>query len=34
MLIEKPFTRSTLLGAIRTLCGPQPGPDGRMAATG
>jgi len=25
MLIEKPFTRSTLLGAIRTLCGPQPG---------
>jgi two-component system cell cycle sensor histidine kinase/response regulator CckA len=24
MLIEKPFTRSTLLGAIRTLCGPQP----------
>ncbi|WP_239080029.1 hybrid sensor histidine kinase/response regulator [Paractinoplanes brasiliensis] len=26
MLIEKPFTRSTLLGAIRTLCGPQPSP--------
>jgi CheY-like chemotaxis protein len=26
MLIEKPFTRSTLLGAIRTLCGPQPTP--------
>jgi PAS domain S-box-containing protein len=26
MLIEKPFTRSTLLGAIRTLCGPQPAP--------
>ncbi len=25
MLIEKPFTRSTLLGAIRTLSGPQPG---------
>jgi two-component system cell cycle sensor histidine kinase/response regulator CckA len=24
MLIEKPFTRSTLIGAIRTLCGPQP----------
>ena len=24
MLIEKPFTRSTLLAAIRTLCGPQP----------
>jgi PAS domain S-box-containing protein len=24
MLIEKPFTRSTLLGAIRSLCGPQP----------
>ncbi len=24
MLIEKPFTRSALLGAIRTLCGPQP----------
>ena len=24
-LIEKPFTRSTLLGAIRNLCGPQPG---------
>ncbi len=24
MLVEKPFTRSTLLGAIRTLCGPQP----------
>ena len=24
MLIEKPFTRSTLLGAIRNLCGPQP----------
>ncbi|AGL19821.1 response regulator [Actinoplanes sp. N902-109] len=24
MLLEKPFTRSTLLGAIRTLCGPQP----------
>jgi len=24
MLIEKPFTRSTLLGAIRTLAGPQP----------
>jgi two-component system, cell cycle sensor histidine kinase and response regulator CckA len=27
MLIEKPFTRSTLLGAIRTLCGPQPMPE-------
>jgi two-component system cell cycle sensor histidine kinase/response regulator CckA len=26
MLVEKPFTRSTLLGAIRTLCGPQPNP--------
>ncbi|MET3430018.1 PAS domain S-box-containing protein [Actinoplanes tereljensis] len=26
MLIEKPFTRSTLLGAIRNLCGPQPTP--------
>ncbi|WP_305782350.1 hybrid sensor histidine kinase/response regulator [Symbioplanes lichenis] len=25
MLVEKPFTRSTLLGAIRSLCGPQPG---------
>jgi two-component system cell cycle sensor histidine kinase/response regulator CckA len=24
MLVEKPFTRSTLLAAIRTLCGPQP----------
>ena len=24
MRVEKPFTRSTLLGAIRTLCGPQP----------
>jgi two-component system cell cycle sensor histidine kinase/response regulator CckA len=24
MLLEKPFTRSTLLGAIRNLCGPQP----------
>jgi two-component system cell cycle sensor histidine kinase/response regulator CckA len=24
MLLEKPFTRSTLLGAIRALCGPQP----------
>ena len=24
MLIEKPFTRSSLLGAIRSLCGPQP----------
>jgi two-component system, cell cycle sensor histidine kinase and response regulator CckA len=24
MLVEKPFTRSTLLSAIRTLCGPQP----------
>lgn len=24
MLLEKPFTRSTLLGAIRSLCGPQP----------
>jgi CheY-like chemotaxis protein len=24
MLIEKPFTRSTLLGAIKSLCGPQP----------
>jgi two-component system, cell cycle sensor histidine kinase and response regulator CckA len=24
MLIEKPFTRSALLAAIRTLCGPQP----------
>jgi two-component system cell cycle sensor histidine kinase/response regulator CckA len=24
MLIEKPFTRSAMLGAIRTLCGPQP----------
>ena len=24
MLVEKPFTRSTLLGAIRALCGPQP----------
>ena len=23
MLVEKPFTRSTLLGAIRNLCGPQ-----------
>jgi PAS domain S-box-containing protein len=23
-LVEKPFTRSTLLGAIRNLCGPQP----------
>ena len=28
MLVEKPFTRSTLLGAIRTLCGPQPMPTG------
>ena len=27
MLVEKPFTRSTLLGAIRTLCGPQPAPN-------
>jgi PAS domain S-box-containing protein len=26
MLLEKPFTRATLLGAIRTLCGPQPVP--------
>jgi PAS domain S-box-containing protein len=26
MLLEKPFTRSTLLGAIRSLCGPQPTP--------
>jgi len=26
MLVEKPFTRSTLLGAIRSLCGPQPVP--------
>lgn len=24
MLVEKPFTRSTLLSAIRSLCGPQP----------
>jgi PAS domain S-box-containing protein len=24
MLIEKPFTRSTLLSAIKNLCGPQP----------
>jgi CheY-like chemotaxis protein len=24
MLIEKPFTRSILLSAIKTLCGPQP----------
>jgi two-component system cell cycle sensor histidine kinase/response regulator CckA len=24
MLLEKPFTRLTLLGAIRSLCGPQP----------
>jgi two-component system, cell cycle sensor histidine kinase and response regulator CckA len=24
MLVEKPFTRSTLLAAIRSLCGPQP----------
>ena len=24
MLVEKPFTRSTLLSAIRALCGPQP----------
>jgi two-component system cell cycle sensor histidine kinase/response regulator CckA len=24
MLIEKPFTRSVLLGAIKSLCGPQP----------
>ena len=24
MLVEKPFTRSTLLGAILKLCGPQP----------
>jgi CheY-like chemotaxis protein len=24
MLIEKPFTRSTLLNAIKSLCGPQP----------
>ncbi|MCA2215943.1 response regulator [Jidongwangia harbinensis] len=24
MLIEKPFTRSAMLGAIRRLCGPQP----------
>jgi CheY-like chemotaxis protein len=24
VLLEKPFTRSTLLGAIRSLCGPQP----------
>ncbi|MFI5936485.1 response regulator [Actinoplanes sp. NPDC051494] len=24
MLIEKPFTRSTLLASIRALCGPQP----------
>jgi two-component system, cell cycle sensor histidine kinase and response regulator CckA len=28
MLLEKPFTRSTLLGAIRSLCGPQPSPAG------
>ncbi len=28
MLLEKPFTRSTLLGAIRSLCGPQPNPTG------
>ncbi|MEV6301450.1 response regulator [Actinoplanes sp. NPDC051861] len=27
MLLEKPFTRSTLLGAIRSLCGPQPLPN-------
>ncbi|GID95291.1 hypothetical protein Adi01nite_47030 [Amorphoplanes digitatis] len=26
MLVEKPFTRSTLLGAILSLCGPQPSP--------
>jgi len=26
MLVEKPFTRSTLLAAIRSLCGPQPVP--------
>jgi PAS domain S-box-containing protein len=29
MLIEKPFTRSTLLGSIRRLCGPQPAPGAR-----
>jgi hypothetical protein len=28
MLVEKPFTRSTLLGAIRSLCGPQPPREG------
>ncbi|WP_238490267.1 hybrid sensor histidine kinase/response regulator [Actinoplanes flavus] len=29
MLLEKPFTRSTLLGAIRSLCGPQPPVSGK-----
>ncbi|MET8151731.1 response regulator [Actinoplanes sp. NPDC049668] len=28
MLVEKPFTRSTLLGAILSLCGPQPSKSG------
>ncbi|MDR6326090.1 response regulator [Actinoplanes couchii] len=32
MLLEKPFTRSTLLGAIRSLCGPQPPAPGQPAA--
>lgn len=32
MLVEKPFTRSTLLGAIRNLCGPQPAPGARPDA--
>ncbi|GLW32558.1 hypothetical protein Areg01_54960 [Actinoplanes regularis] len=32
MLLEKPFTRSTLIGAIRSLCGPQPMPGGGGAA--
>jgi two-component system cell cycle sensor histidine kinase/response regulator CckA len=27
MLVEKPFTRATLLNAIRALCGPQPTPN-------
>jgi two-component system, cell cycle sensor histidine kinase and response regulator CckA len=27
MLVEKPFSRSTLLGAIRSLCGSQPAAD-------
>ncbi|MBM2621616.1 response regulator [Actinoplanes sp. LDG1-06] len=31
MLIEKPFTRSTLLGAIRTLAGTQPSNEGATA---